>query len=264
MSDASTDQPTDPSGDAERVRLAASFGAGGDDYERLRPGYPARAVGWLVPSGARRVADIGAGTGKFARLLAGHGHRVVAVDPSADMLRHLADAGLAGIETVVGTGEATGLDPRSVDAVVYAQSWHWVEPVAANRELLRILTPGGTLGLIWNQLDTDVAWVARYAEAMHSVNPAGVAGIEGRSNPHPVLEGFETAQTHWLPWQQVLTRDDLLALPGTRSYWRAAAPANRERGAAAVAEAVAAAPHTADGRVALPYLTQLVRLRLAS
>ncbi|HET6907761.1 MAG TPA: SAM-dependent methyltransferase, partial [Mycobacteriales bacterium] len=51
------------------ARRATSFGVGADDYVRGRPGYPADAVAWCLPDGARRVLDLGAGTGAIARVL---------------------------------------------------------------------------------------------------------------------------------------------------------------------------------------------------
>ena len=46
-------------------RQATSFGAAAATYERGRPPYPAEAVDWLLPLGATRVLDLGAGTGKL-------------------------------------------------------------------------------------------------------------------------------------------------------------------------------------------------------
>lgn len=49
---------TDPS-------RAFSFGQFAEEYALWRPAYPRDAVDWLLPSGALRVADVGAGTGKL-------------------------------------------------------------------------------------------------------------------------------------------------------------------------------------------------------
>ena len=38
-------------------------------YDRVRPPYPGDAIDWLLPPGAARVADVGAGTGKLTRQL---------------------------------------------------------------------------------------------------------------------------------------------------------------------------------------------------
>jgi hypothetical protein len=42
---------------------AGSFDSAADLYERGRPPYAAAAPDWLLPPGARRVLDLGAGTG---------------------------------------------------------------------------------------------------------------------------------------------------------------------------------------------------------
>jgi len=43
--------------------MAASFDRAAGVYERARPEYPAEAVDWLLPSDAKTVLDLGAGTG---------------------------------------------------------------------------------------------------------------------------------------------------------------------------------------------------------
>ncbi|MEV4774183.1 SAM-dependent methyltransferase [Microbacterium sp. LWH12-1.2] len=52
---------------------ATSFGAEALKYEVGRPDYPFEAVAWMLepmPDGSRRIADVGAGTGKLTRVLA--------------------------------------------------------------------------------------------------------------------------------------------------------------------------------------------------
>ena len=61
--------------DAERTPRATVFGTVADEYERARPDYPAEAVSWLAGrlgiAAGRDVLDLGAGTGKLTRQLAG-------------------------------------------------------------------------------------------------------------------------------------------------------------------------------------------------
>jgi len=126
------------------------------DYVRYRPSYPAeliahlRAHAGLGPACA--VADVGAGTGIFTRLLLETGARVFAVEPN-DAMRGAAEAELSGhpsLTSVKGTSEQTGLEDGSVDLITCAQSFHWFEPEGARREFRRILRPGGGVALVWN------------------------------------------------------------------------------------------------------------------
>ena len=109
---------------------ARSFGTVADVYERARPGYPDDAVRWLAGDAPCDVVDVGAGTGKLTRSLVAHGHRVTAVEPSAEMLAQLR-AAVPGAIPLEGTGEAIPLPDESADVVTAAQAFHWFDkPVA--------------------------------------------------------------------------------------------------------------------------------------
>ena len=102
------------------------------------------------------VADVGAGTGLFTRLLAdrvGPEGKVYAVDVSAPFLKHIADEarkrGQAQIETVRGTQESTNLAPGSIDVAFLCDTYHHLErhePVLAS--IRRALRPGGRLVVV--------------------------------------------------------------------------------------------------------------------
>ncbi|MCB9896727.1 MAG: class I SAM-dependent methyltransferase [Planctomycetes bacterium] len=141
-----------------------------DDYDRHRPGYPAKVAeivtragaaveGVSVPHadtpGARRplvVADVGCGTGKLAEILLTAGMRVIGVEPNTSMRASaahvLGDAPL--FAQVAGTAERTGLSDACVDVVTAGQAFHWFDVEAARREFARILRPGGRVVLVWN------------------------------------------------------------------------------------------------------------------
>lgn len=139
--------------DAERAR---SFGAVARLYDRARAGYPVEAVQWVLPEGAARVLDLGAGTGRLSAVLLGLGVDVVAVEPD-DAMRALVPA---GAQALAGTAEQVPLPDASVDAVLVGQAWHWFDQERALVEVGRVLRPGGTLGLLWNVFDDRAPWVA--------------------------------------------------------------------------------------------------------
>jgi SAM-dependent methyltransferase len=242
-------------------RLGSAFAAGGDGYERLRPGYPDDAVSWMVegtPAGAV-VADVGAGTGKFTAALVKRGFEVCAIDPSADMLDQLSRL-LPGVATRVGTGEATGLSDDAADLVTFAQSWHWVEPAAGSIETARVLKPGGRAAWVWNFMDVREPWVAELAAIWHTVS--GDQATD-RMRHLPVLgAGFGPVTSVTIDWAQPMLLADLAELVTTRSYYLSAPPTERNQIDADVA-AFLRAQFPAVDTVHLPYRTHCFRAGLA-
>ena len=139
------------------ARRARSFGARAEQYERWRPSYPPEAVAWLLPPGASRVADVGAGTGKLTGPLLALGLEVVAVEPDPAMLAVLRRQHPAAVPYLAGA-EALPIPAASVDAVLAGQAWHWFPHAAAIAEVRRVLRPGGWLGLVWNGPDPRDVW----------------------------------------------------------------------------------------------------------
>ncbi|MBX3437044.1 MAG: class I SAM-dependent methyltransferase [Planctomycetaceae bacterium] len=140
-----------------------------DDYVRYRPTYPAAAIDAILDGLSPPIvaADVGAGTGISARLLAARGGRVIAVEPNAAM--RAAGEADERIEWRDGTAEATGLAAAAVDLVLCAQSFHWFRPPEALAEFARILKPGGRLCLMWNQRDPNDPFTSAYTQALLEV-----------------------------------------------------------------------------------------------
>lgn len=143
-----------------------------DDYARFRPSYPAAALDCMLdglgaPS-SLRIADVGAGTGISARLLADRGCQVVAVEPNAAMRG--AAVPHPRVTWVDGTAEATGLPAGGHDLVSVAQAFHWFEVERAVREFHRLLQSGGRLAILWNRRRRDDAFTLGYREALEAID----------------------------------------------------------------------------------------------
>jgi SAM-dependent methyltransferase len=144
---------------------ALSFGSVAAAYDRARPGYPPEAAAWLAGTTPARVLELGAGTGLLTADLAALGHRVLATDPLAPMLRHLA-ARVPGVPVAQARAEQIPLPSRSVDRVVSAQAFHWFDLERALPEIARVLRPGGEIALVWNERDARIPWVKRLGDVL--------------------------------------------------------------------------------------------------
>ena len=191
----------------DRSAHANSFGPAAHIYERGRPPYPAPAIDWLLPPGEPRVLDLGAGTGKLTRQLAGLGLPVTAVDPSEGMLAQLRRV-LPGVPAHLGSAERIPLPDDSVDLVLIAQAWHWVDPDRAVPEIARVLSPGGRLGILWNLRDEDAEWVRRLEEI--------IGGIDDERST-AVGPPFGPVETRDFRWTHRIGPDALIDLVASRS-----------------------------------------------
>jgi len=282
---------------ARKDALAGAFQDQGEDYDRLRPGYPAAALDAMLAqvtsSGSQgdrslRAVDLGAGTGKLSWALADRGLEVIAVDTSAAMLETALrrgdgpgpstdpvtdpPPGLAADPTSAPAGtpsthltahlapaEATGLPEGCADLVTVAQAWHWFDAVGASAEAVRLLAPGGVLALVWNMLDVTIPWVHRLSRIMH-------AGDIHREDFLPTVGArLELVDRSVHRWEDPMPSGDVIDLARTRSY---VITAPEERRAKVLAnldwylhEHLGHAPGTVVG---VPYRTDLFLYRVAA
>jgi SAM-dependent methyltransferase len=243
-----------PVSDIERAVQAGSFGAAAAAYQRSRPSYPAAAVDWLLPSGARRVVDLGAGTGQLTRVLVDRGLDVTAVEPSAQMRTELTRT-LPRVRCLEGAAEAIPLPDASVDAVLLAQAWHWVDVPRASAEVARVLHPGGRLGLVWNIRDESVDWVATLGRLLH-----GGTDQDMGSDAPAVGAAFGPVERFDVAWTHTLTPAGLLDLVASRSYVITLPAADRADLLTKVQQLLDTHPALAGHQsVQLPYLTRCSR-----
>jgi SAM-dependent methyltransferase len=77
----------------------------------------------------------------------------------------------AGIEVEVAAFEAWDPAGRAFDAVIAAQAWHWVDPVAGTIKAARVLRPGGRLAAFWNAFQPPPGLVDAFAAVYRRVQP---------------------------------------------------------------------------------------------
>ena len=111
------------------------------------------------------IADLGAGEGAFALLLARQARKVIAVDTSAKMIEVAREQalshGVKNVEYRLGDMEEVPIEDSEVDLVFFSQSLHHaLHPQRALEEACRILSPGGRIVIIdknaeqWGRLET--------------------------------------------------------------------------------------------------------------
>jgi SAM-dependent methyltransferase len=242
-------------------RRARSFGARAEDYQRWRPSYPPDAVAWLVPPGAARVADVGAGTGKLTGPLLALGLEVAAVEPDPGMLAVLRREHPTAVPYLAGA-EALPIPDASVDAVLAGQAWHWFPHEQAVAEVRRVLRPGGWLGLAWNGPDPRDVW--EYDLARLDPDTAGRDFLADPAGDPLVADGLPPDELEWatFPWLREVDGPSLRGRLLTHSAFAVMPPDDRERLIAsmvAVVEAEAARRGTPT--VPLRQSTQCARWR---
>jgi SAM-dependent methyltransferase len=207
----------------------SGFSTGSALYERARPGYSDEAVAHLVDrldiTPGSRVLDVAAGTGKLTRELVVRGAWAVASEPSASM-RGVFATTVAGTPQVGATAEALPFADRSFDAVTVAQAFHWFDAPAALAEIARVLRPGGSLGLVWNERDEADPVVAELTRIskwdVHQPYPVGkdfgpLIDASGRFGPVERTQFRFVQQLDGVAFvEQVASRSYIAVLPEDR------------------------------------------------
>lgn len=241
-----------------RLAHAESFGSAVDAYERGRPSYPSAAVDWLLPPGAQTAVDLGAGTGQLTRLLTAYNLDVVAVEPSGEMRKKLSTTLPTSIRPLAGRAEQIPLPDSSVDVVLVAQAWHWVDVELAVPEIARILTPGGRLGLLWNIRDERVDWVAELGRIMHG------GGAQSLNSDNPMVGSpFGPIQRFDVEWTAHLDPATLIDMVASRSYVITSRDVQRVATLGAVRELLNTHPQLRGSpTIEMPYITRSSRTEL--
>ncbi|BEL09402.1 class I SAM-dependent methyltransferase [Actinoplanes sichuanensis] len=190
------------------------FGELAEEYDRVRPGYPAELVTDVLGlAGPGPVLEVGAGTGKATALFAARDVDLTCLEPDPRMAAVLRRV-VPGVPVIESTFEGWTPD-RSYGLVISAQAWHWVDRDRRDALAFQALAPGGLLAPFWNvflvpdrELHTALAQVdARHGlagdDSPHSLRPDDVPDV-----PRPFAE----------QWPQLAGIEDLFTDLRTLRY----------------------------------------------
>ncbi|KAI0814010.1 S-adenosyl-L-methionine-dependent methyltransferase [Xylaria sp. FL0064] len=187
-------------------------------YAAFRPTYPTSLFRTILNFHQRPLTrsettllDIGCGHGLIARAMSPHFQRVLAIDPSAGMVkqaRHMTDDAKISFQNGRAETLSALVGPASVDMAVAGQAAHWFDYSVVWRELARAIKPGGTIAF-WGYVDgvlkgaeKATAVMERFIYGFGEVAP-GVEGMglyweqPGRNKLRDLLRSVEVPGDHW-------------------------------------------------------------------
>jgi ubiquinone/menaquinone biosynthesis C-methylase UbiE len=259
-----TAMPDGKSSPAVHHAAQQGFSSCAATYSRGRPDYPPELVTWLRQTlelaPGKKALDLGAGTGKFTRLLLHTGADIVAVEPIDAMCAQLLQD-VPGVAALAASAQSMPLAKESLDVVVCAQAFHWFASLDPLREIGRVLKAGGKLGLVWNVRDESVDWVAaitRITAPYQGDTPRFHSGEWRQLFPSPQFTELEETAVRYRQLgsaQQVIV-DRTMSV----SFIAALPDAERAQVTARLNELIASRPElNGRGSIGFPYLTRAYR-----
>lgn len=234
------------------------FSGKADVYDKFRPTYPAELSDLLYSkfiTPRSTIADIGAGTGKFSKLLLERGNTVYCVEPNEDMMKIARETlcTYRGFMPVCASAESTTLPDDSIDLITAAQAFHWFDKTEFARECKRISKDKAVCSLIWNSYDTDDPTV-KDLEKLNFDSLSKFKGFAGGSSPEKgVSDFFEKYETYRFVQSVIFDSDSFLGRCFSSSYSPAIQSEDGSRYRALLTNFFE--KHSRDGMLSMPVKT---------
>lgn len=204
-----------------------SFDTRAEQYDAMRPSYPEALVDDLLArTGARRIVEIGAGTGKATTVFARRDCTLVALEPG-EKLAAILRRNVSAFPNV--TVEQTRFEDwspgeRPFDLVFSAQAFHWIDPATRYAKSARIARQLAIITNEKSELDSALRaelddaysrWFPaddkeRVRDAVAAARRAWTDDIDGSGRFGPVHVGL-------FPWETTYTSSEYIALIDTYS-----------------------------------------------
>ncbi|MES2340959.1 MAG: class I SAM-dependent methyltransferase [Pseudomonadota bacterium] len=207
----------------------------------------------LTP-GRARLLDLGCGPGKLTLGLAPHFDEILAVDPSAAMLRLARDLD-AGANPNIAWTPAFAEDvplPPSIDLITAGASIHWMDAPRLFPRLAAAIAPDGVMAILGGDGPAQAPWIGAWQEVIKAW--VGKLGGQWNGGDHQArLTGhqpwFDVAATETFTAPMTQSVDDLIEAEHSRATWARAKMGDLAAAFDADLRAVVA-PYARDGQVA--------------
>lgn len=237
-------------------------------YHATRPRYPAelmeKAVNAAQLSRSARLLEVGCGPGTATVSLAEIGCRMVCIEPNPDFYE-MATANCKSypwVEVINRSFEEWDLEPESFDAVVAANSMHWIPAEIGYAKASRALKTGGYLILLWNKEPQPSESMQAVLSDVYQHKAPSLGRYEDRSTLQVILNGlgqmaldsgrFRNLLTATVETSLTYTADRYLSLLTTYSSYLRLDHSTRHALLAALRHCIL---EKADGAVQLSYLS---------
>mgnify|MGYP002508084083 CR=1 FL=1 len=151
--------------------MKVNFGNVAQNYAKFRNDLPVELLESLNVRGihfkAKKIADLGCGTGILCRALYHEGAEVVGIEPAIQLIEEakiIDQAEDAHIEYYNQFSESTSLPENTYDIVTVLRAWHWFDSEKTLTEIKRILKEKGTLIII------DSGFISKGEVVMDTLN----------------------------------------------------------------------------------------------
>ncbi|MGE3801035.1 MAG: class I SAM-dependent methyltransferase [Candidatus Kapaibacterium sp.] len=220
----------------DRVGRRVMFDQVADEYDAVRPGYPTKLFEILARAAVLQkgmeTLEIGCGTGQATKWLIQYGLNVTCIDPSENMLRIARQkfAEIEGVHFAQSTFENHTLRDESLDLIIAATSWHWVDPIVGYTKVVRGLKPKGKLSIIANLHPIPVApFYARIQTVYEELVPEW-GNLQTNKSTEDVMRqckeemeaigAFTNIEKFEYQWKEIYSREQYQRLIGTYSDHR--------------------------------------------
>jgi len=227
-------------------------------FDQVRPGYPSELVAEIIVRTGideeSQVLEIGCGSGHATLAFAKRGYSMTCLEPGVNLARIAAHnlSSFPNIRIEVCTFEEWPAVESSIDLILAAQSFHWVDPLLGPKKAANLLKADGAVAIFGNQpepKDSGVFGVIKEAYRNHAPEVP----------PDWVIEDvdlgalFDRAVTREYPWRATYTSDEYVSLMETRSPIRLLVSERR----AALLASIRNAVDEHGGSVTIDYVARL-------